>query len=119
MRPVGVLPYQVEIGDETEYKNQIERTLADDLISDADIAAFGVSGFRRRHGLLPLVWAKGYSGIADRRRAIGGPGSEAHRLITMPLMTRSFARMDASVVPRIEKMHARINCPPKNGRTTF
>ena len=78
MRPVGVLPYQVEIGDETEYENQIERAIAHDLISDADIAAFGVSGFRRRHGLLPLVWAKGYSGIADRRRAIGGPGSEAH-----------------------------------------
>src|SRR5579863_3086748 len=50
MGPVRIFPDLVEVRDEAGEENEIEVAASRNLISDADIAAFRVAGFRRRHG---------------------------------------------------------------------
>jgi hypothetical protein len=52
-RVCRVLPGNVEVRDKARHINYVERPVADDLVGDVDVAAFGVTGFRRFHRGLP------------------------------------------------------------------
>jgi hypothetical protein len=49
MRQARVFPGPVQIGDKTRHEHQIARSASRDLVGDTEIAAFGVTGFRRVH----------------------------------------------------------------------
>ena len=45
-----LLPRHLDVGDPSRDVDQVERSLADDLIGDVDVAALGVPGPRSSHG---------------------------------------------------------------------
>lgn len=49
MAEAGIFPVRIEIGNESGNENQIERSVADDLIGNADVAALGVTRFWKCH----------------------------------------------------------------------
>jgi len=68
MAKAGILPMCVKIGDETRDEDQVERAIANDLIGDPDVAAFGVTRFWqchdnrltvRRCGQVKTIWSAG------------------------------------------------------------
>ena len=53
MRRPRLFPPQIEVRDEAGHEDKIERAVADNLIGDAQLTAFGVTRFGWGHGLLP------------------------------------------------------------------
>src|SRR5262249_7106320 len=58
VRSLGRFPPELDVGYKTEHINEIERSAADDLISDPHIATLGIPGFRRFHSFLPVCLAE-------------------------------------------------------------
>jgi hypothetical protein len=56
MAEARIFPMGVEIGNESGNEDQVERPVADDLIGNANITAFGVARFWRFHVSRPTMW---------------------------------------------------------------
>ena len=69
MRRPRLFPPQIEVRDEAGHEDKIERAVADNLIGDAQLTAFGVTRFGWGHGLLPDRSRERYS--VARSGAIG------------------------------------------------
>src|SRR5262252_5673685 len=69
MRRPRLFPPQIEVRDEAGHEDKIERAVADNLIGDAQLTAFGVTRFGWGHGLLPDRSREGYRVV--RSGAIG------------------------------------------------
>jgi hypothetical protein len=58
MSEARIFPMHLEVRDKSWNKDEIERTMADDLVSDADVATFCVTRFRECHGVAPQDWTE-------------------------------------------------------------
>src|SRR4029450_1646978 len=89
-REPRLLPHQLDIGDPPGHIHEVERSVAHDLVRDAQVAAARVPGLRTLHVALsppeqvepspatrpcaPALWARGSS---RRRRTRGTAGAAA------------------------------------------
>src|SRR5207245_2561338 len=77
MRRRRDFPEDLKVRDKAWDQDQVKRAIADHLVGDVDIAAFGVAGFRWRHRGSPVCATPAKVGIYVRGGSRSAPGRQS------------------------------------------